>query len=255
MSDSVLPILGPDQLSLLASVNPTEVALDWFNRFSEHLQEANIPNVVDLLATNAFWRDLLAFTWDFRTFQGRQNIATFLGDTLYGENSISSSKEGRVEVFNLQLNLEKVALERPDADLGWISGRFTFETDVGIGSGIFRLVPTPSNDWKAHTVLTILEELKGFPELIGPNRSVKSNHGDDWLEDRKQQLEFIHSEPAVVVIGAGHCGLEMAARLQYLGVPTLVVDKHPRVGDSWRVRYDALALHDPICAFRSTYFL
>ena len=80
---------------------------------------------------------------------------------------------------------------------------------------------------------------------------MKSNHGDDWLEDRKQELEFAISEPAVVVIGAGHCGLEMAARLQYLGVPTLVVDKHPRVGDSWRVRYDALALHDPICMYRS----
>jgi cation diffusion facilitator CzcD-associated flavoprotein CzcO len=50
-----------------------------------------------------------------------------------------------------------------------------------------------------------------------------------------------------VIIGAGQCGLAVAARLKTLGVPTLVVDKHERIGDEWRNRYDALCLHDPVC--------
>ncbi|KAG1786573.1 hypothetical protein EV424DRAFT_116726 [Suillus variegatus] len=36
-------------------------------------------------------------------------------------------------------------------------------------------------------------------------------------------------------------------RLKYVGVPTLVIDKKPRVGDSWRDRYKAPScLHDTI---------
>lgn len=248
--DVALPTLTQDQVTLLDSINASVIASEWFRKFSEYVQDANIAGIEDLLVEDAFWRDLLSLTWDFRTFRGAQRISTFLENVLFGRKIGSKSKEGRIEVSDFQLDLEKVALERPYPDLAWISGRFTFKTDVGIGSGIFRLVPTPTNDWKAHVVFTILEGLEGYPELIGPNRSmIKSNHGDDWLEGRGRESEFISSEPAVLIIGAGHCGLEMAARLKYLGVPTLVVDKHPRVGDSWRVRYDALALHDPICEF------
>jgi len=50
----------------------------------------------------------------------------------------------------------------------------------------------------------------------------------------------------VLIIGGGHSGLEVAARLKYLGVRTLVVEKNARIGDNWRNRYEALCLHDPV---------
>lgn len=40
----------------------------------------------------------------------------------------------------------------------------------------------------------------------------------------------------------------VAARLTVLGIPTLVVEKNQRIGDSWRLRYKTLVLHDPIYA-------
>lgn len=52
------------------------------------------------------------------------------------------------------------------------------------------------------------------------------------------------------VIGAGQSGLEIAARLKYLGIKTLIIEKKPRVGDLWRSRYEALCLHDTVCRFR-----
>jgi cation diffusion facilitator CzcD-associated flavoprotein CzcO len=58
-------------------------------------------------------------------------------------------------------------------------------------------------------------------------------------------------DPVVVVIGAGHSGLEQAARLKSLNVPTLVIEKHGRVGDSWRTRAKTLSLHNPV---RKYYF-
>ena len=38
----------------------------------------------------------------------------------------------------------------------------------------------------------------------------------------------------------------MGAQLQDLGVPYLIVDKYPNVGDQWCSRYESLVLHDPV---------
>jgi len=38
----------------------------------------------------------------------------------------------------------------------------------------------------------------------------------------------------------------MGARLKRLGVPTIIVEKNERPGDSWRKRYKSLCLHDPV---------
>ena len=48
-----------------------------------------------------------------------------------------------------------------------------------------------------------------------------------------------------LAVGAGHNGLALSARLQALGVKTLIVERNARVGDNWRNRYEALSLHFP----------
>ena len=52
--------------------------------------------------------------------------------------------------------------------------------------------------------------------------------------------------PEVLIIGAGQSGLALAAQLHHLGVPYLVAERNPRIGDNWRNRYDSLILHDPV---------
>jgi cation diffusion facilitator CzcD-associated flavoprotein CzcO len=52
-------------------------------------------------------------------------------------------------------------------------------------------------------------------------------------------------DPTVVIIGAGNCGLAMAARLKVLGISHLVIEKQDRVGHSWYSRYKSLSLHGP----------
>ena len=54
----------------------------------------------------------------------------------------------------------------------------------------------------------------------------------EWEERRDRELNFSDGDPAVLIIGAGHTGLEIAARLKYMSVSTLVIDKHARIGDS-----------------------
>ena len=240
-SQTYLPTLDKLRSKVPANVEVKEVAKKWLGSFASHVRSADIDGLIDLFVEDAFFRDLLALTWDFRTFEGTQAIKKFLTDRL---------PEARPSSFKLKD--EYVGLQQLYPDVAWIQGLFEFETNVGIGSGVFRLVPMPDGRWKAHTVFTNLEDLKGFPEKIGPLRNYEPNHGK-WAEKRKREIEFEDNEPTVLVVGGGQSGLDLAARLQFLDVPTLVVEKQPRIGDQWRKRYEALCLHDPVCKFCSDF--
>lgn len=99
--------------------------------------------------------------------------------------------------------------------------------------------------WRAVTVSTHLDALRRFPELGAADRDCRVAQGD-WAQRRRRELEFADKDPEVLIIGGGHIGLEVAARLKHLKVSYLVVEKNARIGDNWRSRYDALTLHDPI---------
>ena len=66
------------------------------------------------------------------------------------------------------------------------------------------------------------------------------------LEDMASKSSQASITPQVLIIGGGQSGLALAAQLQHMGVPYLVAEQNPRVGDNWRNRYDSLILHDPV---------
>ena len=210
------------------------IAREWFSQFAPLVQSGDAAQIVHLLVDDSFWRDVLAITWDFRTFRGLAGIKEFL--------------DHRLKFADLtNLKLEKPSLVQFPPAVGWIQGVFSFEVgEYGLGSGVFRLIPTPDGSWKAYTVYTSLTGLKDHPEKAGKFRSPLSNHGK-WSEQRQREVEFVDSEPYAVVVGGGHGGLITAARLKHLDVPTLVLEQHDRIGDIWRKRYDTLCLHDPVC--------
>ena len=70
--------------------------------------------------------------------------------------------------------------------------------------------------------------------------------GANWLDQRQKALAYTDRDPAVVVVGGGQAGLSIAARLKALGVDTLIVDRHERIGDNWRRRYHSLTLHNEV---------
>ena len=49
----------------------------------------------------------------------------------------------------------------------------------------------------------------------------------------------------VLVVGAGQAGLALGRELQRTGRRFLIVDRHARVGESWRRRFDSLTLFTP----------
>ena len=121
-------------------------------------------------------------------------------------------------------------------------------------------MPTDGNRLKAWTLLTALEELKGFEEQVGVarprgNAYSRDFRGPNWLDLRKAANDYADRDPTVLVVGGGQSGLCIAARLKQLNVDTLIVDRMARIGDNWRKRYHALTLHNQVQVNHLPYML
>jgi hypothetical protein len=197
MQQVQFPTLGRLGIKLPAKIDALATMSQWFSSFAKSLELADVQHVTDLLFADGFWRDLLSLTWDFRTFYS-SDILTFLNDRLTG-----------AKVSKVTLNEGSVQLQKPYPDVVWIHASFTFETALGICSGIVRLMPTADDTWKAHTIFTNLEDLHGHPEMVGARREQAPNHGQ-WLSKRRREIECEgpDEQPSVVIIGAGQSGLE-----------------------------------------------
>jgi ketosteroid isomerase-like protein len=232
-----LPTLDLLGAKLPENVDAQKEAAAWLTSFAENLQSSKIDKIMDGFLEDSFVRDLLAFTWDMRTFEGAASIKKFF-----------SERASKVKFEAASFKVTSADLQQPYPDLAWIQAFFTFETDVGLCSGIVRLVPVPQGNsvvWKAHLLFTNLENLKAFPEKIGNLRNQMPNHGK-WAEQRRREAAFEDGDPAILVVGGGQSGLDIAARLKALDIPSVVIERNKRIGDNWRNRYEALCLHDPV---------
>jgi putative flavoprotein involved in K+ transport len=210
---------------------PTQQVTAWLSSFDSALTASDIAGATALFDTECYWRDLISFTWNIKTQESQDEISAMLQAQL-----------PHVQPSNWQIEGEASAAG------GVTEGWFTFETAVARGRGQIRL----KGD-KCWTLLTTMVELKGFEEKRGPSREKGVVHGADkarqtWLE-RKQQEEAelgYTQQPYVVIIGGGQGGIGLGARLKRLGVPTIIIERNERPGDSWRKRYKSLCLHDPV---------
>ena len=214
-----------------AQLSPQERMDAWLADFEVALAVRDIDRAVGKFATDSFWRDLVAFTWNIKTVEGRDGIADMLTARLAGTDPSG---------FRTR--------EAPSQDGDITSAFIEFETAAGRGVGHLRL-----RGDQAWTLLTTLQELKGYEEPKGSTRALGAVHGSDpdrrsWAEKRlDEELTLGYAEqPYIVVIGGGQGGIALGARLRQLGVPAIVLDRHPRPGDQWRNRYKSLCLHDPV---------
>ncbi len=219
-----------------------QIASRWLDALAAMLGRRDFAGVAGLIHTDGYWRDLLTFGWEFVNRHGHAEIAGWLGENFETNPATNFRIEG--EPFVGALGEHKVTLEF----------FYAFDTAVASGRGFVRLVPgsSESGNPQAFTILTAMKELKGAPERVGRQRfrddvSVSAFERENWLDRRRAAADFSTRDPEVLVIGGGQSGLMAAARLQQIGVRTLIVDKSKRLGDIWRKRYRSLKLHNEIC--------
>ncbi|QAU49438.1 flavin-containing monooxygenase [Bradyrhizobium guangzhouense] len=215
----------------------------WLDEFERDLGQPDRVALNDLFLADCFWRDVLALSWNLQTLAGRNAVAQAL---------TTLAPKAAPRSFKIAPNR---AAPRwvTRAGTANIEAIFSFETALGRGSGIVRLVPdvADSDRLKAWTLLTALEELKGFEEQLGTSRPrgqaySRDFRGPNWLDLRNASRDYADHDPAVLVVGGGQAGLAIAARLKQLQIDTLIVDRGARIGDVWRKRYHALTLHNQV---------
>ena len=215
----------------MSEKTPTQQVLEWLAALGRALESGNAAAAATLFGDDSYWRDLVAFTWNLKTVEGRDGVKAMLEATL-GHTKPSGWR----------------TTEPPAAADGVAEAWIEFETEVGRGRGHLRL-----KDGKAWTLLTTLYELKDHEEPAGAGRPPGAEHGakpdrETWLEQREREArELGHTtQPDVVIVGGGQGGIALGARLRQLGVPTIIVERNAHPGDSWRNRYKSLCLHDPV---------
>jgi putative flavoprotein involved in K+ transport len=217
----------------MATMTPDDRFRAVLGQLETALAAGDIDGAVRLFEEEGYWRDLVAFTWNIRTMEGRDAISAMLAAQL-----------GAVRPSSWRPMASEIATE---AD-GVISGWFTFETAIARGAGLIRV-----RGDKIFTLLTAMEELKGHEEPLGYGRPpgvkhVSSKGRQTWKEERAAEQRTLghDKQPYVVVVGGGQAGIALGARLRHLGVPSIIIERNARPGDSWRNRYKSLCLHDPV---------
>ncbi|MCR9157188.1 MAG: NAD(P)/FAD-dependent oxidoreductase [Rhodobacteraceae bacterium] len=205
----------------------------FLDEFGKALEEGDIARAREMFAADCYWRDLVTFTWNIKTVEGKDQVEDML------KHQLATTKP-----HNWSIAEGEVVTE----DGGIVTAWITFETEVARGYGLIRI-----REGKIWTLLTTMVELKGFEEPKGFDRPLGAKHGagknrTTWAEEReKEATELGYStQPYTLIIGGGQGGIALGARLRQLGVPTIIVERNDRPGDSWRKRYKSLCLHDPV---------
>ncbi len=218
-----------------------QIVGSWLDGLNAALAANDAQRVAMLFRADGEWRDIVALTWTIETVSDRPQVAQRLVE--------AAAKTG---ARNFAIDPERHPprdVERAGEDC--VEAIIKFETEVGRGAGIVRLKRSDcrTGDALAWTLLTTLDELKGYEEetiLEDAEEPAfeRDFHGPNWLDRRQRASAYADRDPEVLIVGGGHAGVTAAARLKGLGIESLVVDRMERIGDNWRKRYHGLKLHN-----------
>ena len=153
---------------------PTTGVSRWLSALDTALAQNNIGAATGLFATECYWRDLVAFSWNIITVEGHDGISSMLRATLRSVQPRAWRVDGEATAAG-----------------GLTEAWFTFETAVGRGKGHVRLIGD-----RAVTLLTTLDELKGHEERRGATRERGVEHRA--TPNRRTWLDLQQAEEAAL---------------------------------------------------------
>src|SRR5215469_11674073 len=184
---------------MLAKTEPIATSVNhWLAQFERALAEPDDVLLKTLFHPDSLWRDVLALTWHIKTVNGADAILRELA---------THADRARPTGFKMDLNRTAPRnVRRAGTDA--IEAIFGFETSEGRGSGVIRLTPDANdgNAFKAWTLLTALDEIKGHEERLGRSRPQgkaysRDFHGPNWLDLRNAAAPYGDRDPEVLVVG------------------------------------------------------
>src|SRR5438445_248177 len=163
-------------MNVLSRTRPDtrDIALAWLKSFGDALQAGGAASAAGCIAADGHWRDVVAFTWQIQTASGVAAIEAALAPTL---------ARTRPSNFHIPANRSQPRRERR-AGTDCVEAVFEFETAFGRANGVVRLVEE-AGVWRAWTVVTTLEELRGYPDgrpraMTDAEKYSRDFGGENW---------------------------------------------------------------------------
>lgn len=156
----------------MLDTSTTDQTQTFLDQFGAALESGDIAAARDMFTDDCYWRDLVTFTWNIKTVEGKAQVEDMLTHQL-----------ALTKPSNWQVADGEAATEDGGITTAWI----TFETGVARGYGLIRL-----REGKIWTLLTTMVELKGHEEPKGNARPLGAKHGAgknraSWLEERRSE--------------------------------------------------------------------
>ena len=102
----------------------TDQTQSFLDSFDDALSKGDIAGACDMFEDDCYWRDLVSFTWNLKTVEGKDQVADMLS------HQLASTKPR-----NWKIAEGEIPVEDGGVTTAWI----TFETDVARGYGLLRL--------------------------------------------------------------------------------------------------------------------
>ena len=150
----------PETTQPAPALTARETVTSWLAGFGDALAAGDPAAAAALFTHDCYWRDLIAFTWNIKTMEGRGEIADMLAATLPW-----------VPAGHWQITGGEEPAEADGVIEAWID----FETAAGRGCGHLRLARRPVLDAADHAVRA--EGPRGTPAGRAARRA--SQHGAD----------------------------------------------------------------------------
>ena len=177
---------------------PNGKVSDLLDALDKALSAGEVEHAVDLFQADCYWRDLVTFTWNIKTMEGKDQVRDML-----------KARLADTQPSNWKIADGEDASEADGITESWIQ----FETAVARGFGHIRL-----KDGRIWTLLTTMSELKGHEEPVGFDRPMGAKHGAErnrktWKEEREAETaELGYSrQPYCVIVGGGQGGIALGA--------------------------------------------
>lgn len=179
------------------------IAKCWLSQLQVVLSNDHSSDLSAILHPDSWWRDMLIFDWEFHSIRGLPKIQQYI-----------LHRRSHANITDIRLMTEgstAPVLETPQMETTWMRAIFTFDCHCGSGSGIVYLTHNETQGmWKAFSVYTALQDLRGLEFRAGSNRSEgtvdslskRADHGTCNGYHRSANYPE-REEPRVIVVGAG----------------------------------------------------
>ncbi|KAF4628567.1 hypothetical protein G7Y89_g9582 [Cudoniella acicularis] len=180
-----------------------EIGINIISRLNASFEKGNYQALSSLMASTSYWGDHIGLSnTELISLNGPKEVTSYIE---------GSGEPCNIKKFGLEIGKDSsIANIHPVESVKCVQASITFKIITkGIGKGVMRLIQDVENsdEWRVYTMFTTLYELKNSPFMTGLTRPFHAvpeteveGEGKNWKEFRDEEREFIHEQPAVLIL-------------------------------------------------------